>query len=67
MRNKLISYREKKGLTKRAAAQLIGTNEQNYAYLENNRRCGSVDMWEKIQLALDIPNADMWETMKENQ
>ena len=66
MRKKLIEYREKKGLPKRQAAILIGTNAQTYAFLENNNRNGSISMWKKVQNALDIPSADMWELINEN-
>lgn len=66
MRTKLIQYRENKGLSKRQCALLIGTNAQNYAYIENNKRIGSIDMWKKIQEALDIPSADMWTVIAEN-
>lgn len=66
MRTKLIQYRENKGLPKRQCAILVGTNPQNYAYIENNKRIGSIEMWKKIQEALDIPSADMWTVISEN-
>lgn len=66
MRTKLIQYRETKGLPKRQCAILVGTNPQNYAYIENNKRIGSIEMWKKIQEALDIPSADMWTVISEN-
>ena len=67
MRNTLIKYREIKGLPKRQTAIRIGTNAQTYAFLENNKRNGSITMWSKVQKVLDIPDSEMWRVITENE
>jgi len=52
---RLAALREKRGLTQAALAELIGMTQQQVTYYERRARSPSLEVVQRIALALDVP------------
>lgn len=63
-RRNLTVLRAKHGLTRQGMADRIGVSRSSYSDIENGKRGCSQSFLDKLQVAFEIPDADMWELTK---
>lgn len=63
-RRNLTVLRAKHSLTRAKMADKIGVSRSTYSDIENGKRSCSQKFLLKLQVAFDIPDADMWELTK---
>ena len=63
-RLELKVFRITKDLTQDEMAEACGVSKSTYCLVEQGKRKGSLDFWNKLQEAFKISDADMWNLMK---
>ena len=63
-RTALKVFRVKLKMTQAELAGKIGYSHSQYALIEQGKRNGTQEFWNKLQAAFDIADVDMWELMK---
>ena len=63
-RTKLKQFRVGMDYTQEQIADVLRVSRAKYAKIENGQQDGEYNFWLKLQLAFNIPDADMWELMK---
>jgi DNA-binding XRE family transcriptional regulator len=64
MRTQLKIFRIKQHLSQTEISERIGCSRATYAAIESGKRCGRQTFWKDMQKAFDLPDAAMWELMK---
>lgn len=64
MRTNLKVFRVRKNLSQEQISAKIGCKRVTYSAIECGKRSGRSTFWEKLQKAFDVPEAEMWELMK---
>lgn len=64
-RTKLKEIRKAWKLTQTQVAQRMGCTCTAYFLIESGQHGGKLTQWVKLQNALQIPDKDMWELIKE--
>lgn len=64
MRTELKVLRVKNHLTQDEMAKKIGVTRVNYSAIEQGRNGGSLDFWDKLQTAFNIPDEEMYALIK---
>ena len=64
MRTNLKVFRVKQNLSQEAFAEKIGYTRATYSAIENGKRSGRQRFWLDFQKAFNIPDADLWGYMK---
>lgn len=64
MRINLKVFRTKEQLSQGEIAEKVGYSRTAYTAIENGSREGKMEFWDTLQKAFDIPDADMWDLMK---
>ena len=65
MRLRLRTKRVAAGLTSAEASEAIGTVKQYWSLLETGRQRGTIKLWRRIQVLLNIPDEEMWGIINE--
>ena len=65
MRNSIIKRRIELGLTQAKVAEKLGLQVPNYCNFEKGLRNFSLQKWRELQIALNIPDSDMWGIVNE--
>lgn len=63
---KLYMLRINRRWTQEDAAQRLGIPLATYQLIEQGKQAGKASAWAKIQKVYNIPDADMWEIIKES-
>lgn len=63
-RMNLKLFRVGKNLSQAEMADALGVPRQTYAMVERGQRRGSDEMWAKLKITFDVPDADMWALMQ---
>lgn len=66
-RTNLEVFRIRKHMTHEEISKEIGCNRATYSAIEGGKRDGRQAFWKKLQAAFDIPEAEMWELMKNDE
>ena len=64
MRTNLKIFRIKQHLSQTEISEKIGCSRATYAAIESGARCGRQTFWKDLQKAFRLPDAEMWELMK---
>lgn len=64
MRTNLKILRVKNKMSQEEFAKKIGCNRATYSAVEIGSRCGKRSFWEAVRVAFNVPDAYMWELMK---
>lgn len=64
MRTNLKIFRIKQHLSQTEISEKIGYSRATYAAIESGARCGRQTFWRDLQRAFQLPDAEMWELMK---
>lgn len=67
MRMKLKLLRVANNMTQGDIARLCGVSVLVYRDIEKGRADGKVEFWRKLQELFDLPSADVWGMMNDNQ
>lgn len=67
MRTNLKVLRVKNNLSQQAAADSLGVSRETYVSVENGKRDGSLKLWFSIQNVFNVPGAEMWELMQNDE
>lgn len=59
-RTALKVFRVKQGLTQAQCAEKIGCSCSLYSLIEQGKRAGTIDFWNKLKTAFNVSDADMW-------
>ena len=54
-------------MTQSDVAQKIGVSLSLYNLIENGKRVGSIETWEKIQKLFSLSDKEMWSLMKDEK
>lgn len=57
--------RARYNLTQEQTADILGVSRATYVNVENGKQRGSVELWQKIQKAFDLSDADTWRMMRD--
>ena len=63
-RTNLKVFRVRKHLSQAEISDKIGCGRATYSAIENGTRNGRTYFWNELQRVFDLPNAEMWELMK---
>ena len=63
-RTALKQFRIGKLLNQAEMAEKIGVSRALYGYIENGKRGGSPEFWDKLQKSFNVPDEDMYKMMK---
>lgn len=63
-RLKLMLMRKKRGITQEKLAEKTSYSPAQISSIESGDRDGTLEFWQTVQDALDIPDSDMWTLMK---
>lgn len=60
-RKKLKEIRESHNISQRQAAHLLGISPANFCQIENGKRTGKIETWQKIQDLFTLSDVVLWE------
>ena len=63
----LKQFRVGLDLTQEEMAYRMGVERTRYSGIENGYREGSMDFWQKLQQAFNVPACDMWQLMEKQK
>lgn len=66
-RTTLKVFRVKQKMTQAQFAAKVGVARSVYALIEQGKRNGTQDFWNKLQAAFDISDSDMWQLTKTDE
>lgn len=67
IRTNLKVFRVARNLKQEEIASKIGISRAHYAAIEIGQRDGTYKFWSNFQKAFNVPDAEMWGLMKENE
>lgn len=67
MRTNLKVFRVKMKLSQEEMAEKIGYGRATYSAIESGKRAGRQQFWRDFQKAFDIPDADLWGYIKNDE
>ena len=67
MRINLKIFRIKNKLTQQEISDTLGCSLATYSAIERGDRNGRPTFWNSLQTAFNIPSAEMWELMAEDE
>lgn len=65
MRLKLKELRQRHGHSQRDAANGTATTKENFGFIENGKRIGTLPFWLRLQAFYELSNAEIWDIAKE--
>lgn len=63
MRNNLIDFRKKLGMTQDEFGEMFNLNKQQVSFIENGKRKGSPEFWLEVQKKFNLTNSETIELM----
>lgn len=66
-RTNLKLFRVKLKMSQEEFANKIGYQRATYSAIESGKRSGRQQFWRDLQKAFNIPEAEMWELMKQDE
>lgn len=67
MRTNLKVFRVKQKLSQEEIAKKCGCKRATYSAIECGTRSGKGTFWSNFQTAFNVPDAEMWELMKDDK
>ena len=67
MRTGLKLLRVKNHLTQSEFAEKVGCSRSAYSFIENAKRQGNEQFWNRVQREFNIPDAEMYSLMRQDE